>query len=276
MKKILFLLTAAIMALFSCGGSQDNNTDQKASSTTPEGVDSMRYGLACDGTNDSVIVFLPFVTGADPVIYNIEVAKANGKIIGQPAIGDWVGVMLNPQDTTEATMVINLDQLKATWTYQVLPTWKDASKLSRRALARKLNEIPDSLKKAYMVPRDYGFSLLRSSVAKSVGRVRRTSTLEDDSPVEYPKVRNYTGWKCRNGRLILISTDSPLPLTSNEKASVKDIKEHYDTLDFISMNMDSLVLITPKGRLSFKRKENFTSINENARKAAENTSKTLK
>ena len=93
MKKILFLLTAAIMALFSCGGSQDNNTDQKASSTTPEGVDSMRYGLACDGTNDSVIVFLPFVTGADPVIYNIEVAKANGKIIGQPAIGDWVDTM---------------------------------------------------------------------------------------------------------------------------------------------------------------------------------------
>lgn len=51
----------------------------------------MIYGLSCDGTNDSVIVFLPFESGVDPIIYNIETAKRAGKIIGQPQIGDWVG-----------------------------------------------------------------------------------------------------------------------------------------------------------------------------------------
>lgn len=280
MKKILFVATILVATFISCGGDGAKSDVQSSQANEKEPVDSMRYGLACDGTNDSVIVFLPFKTGADPITYNIEVAKAERRIIGQPAIGDWVGVKLNPADTTEATMVINLDQLKATWTYQVLPTWKEASKLSRRALARKLNEIPDSLKQAYMVPREYGFSLLRSSVAKPVGRVRPVNSLEDDSPVEYPKVKNYTGWKCRNGRLILISTDGPRPIEKSDETKAKDTKkakEMRDTLDFVSMDMDSLVLINKEGkRLSFSRTENFVNVNAKAEKAADKTKKVIK
>lgn len=281
MKKILFCIVAMIAAFASCTGEKPVAGAEQTAKTEAEN-DSMIYGLSCDGTNDSVIVFLPFKDGADPVSYNIEVAKAEGRVIGQPQIGDWVGIMLNPADTTEATMVINLDQLKATWTYSVRPTWKDASKLSRRALARKLNEIPDSLREAYMVPREYGFTLQRGHVAKAVGRVRRESSLEDDSPVEYPAVKNYTGWKTLNGQLILISTDrQELPLASLDKDKAEKPapkpKEFYDTLRFVMMTADSLVVQTSQHkRLAFHRQENARTANAEAQKAAAKTSKSIK
>lgn len=281
MKNILFCITFMIAAFASCTGEKPTVETEKSVKTEEEN-DSMIYGLSCDGTNDSVIVFLPFRDGADPVSYNIEVAKAEGRIIGQPQIGDWVGIMLNPADTTEAKMVINLDQLKATWTYSVRPTWKDASKLSRRALARKLDEIPDSLREAYMVPREYGFTLKRGHLASSVGRVRRQSSLEDDSPVEYPEVKNYIGWKTLNGELILISTDrqefqiASLDKDKSTKPAPKP-KEYYDTLHFVMMTADSLVVHTSQHkRLAFHRQENAHDANAQAQKAAEKTSKSIK
>jgi len=279
-KKTLYLIILVAIIMVSCGGNK--KTEYTHASSSAEEKDSMIYGLTCDGTNDSVIVFLPFKDGADPVTYNIEIAHSQGHIIGQPQIGDWVGVMLNPQDTTEATMVINLDQLKATWTFQVRPTWKDASKLSRRAIAHKFNELPDSMKEAYMIPREYGFTLKRSSVAEAVGRVRRQSSLVDDSPVEYPTVKNYTGWKCRNGHLILISTDGPRHTANAEgkeggKYAGPKPKESYDTLDFVFMTDDSLVLMSHKNRrFAFHRKENARAANAEAQKAALKIQKVMK
>ena len=282
MKKILFLLTLTAAIIASCGGGKTQPETQTAA-TEAEEKDSMIYGLTCDGTNDSVIVFLPFDgNDSDPVTYNVEVAHANGRIIGKPEIGDWVGLILNPEDTTEATMVVNLDQMKGTWTYEVRPTWKAASRLSRRALARKLNEIPDSLKEAYLVPREYGFTLKRSSVAQSVGRVMQQSSLEDDSPVEYPKVKNYTGWKCRNGHLILTSTEGPIAIAqansdANSKQAAPKQKEHHDTLEFVFMTDDSLVLMTHDNRrLAFHRKANAQAANAAATKAAQKTQKIVK
>lgn len=256
------------MAVFmSCGGNGDGQK-KDSQKTEKEDPDSMIYGLACDGTNDSTVVLLKF-SGEDPISFNVIDAKAAGKIIGQLQIGDWIGVMINPQDSTEATAVIDLDQLKGTWTYQVFPVWKDAQNMSKRALKRKLNEIPDSLREAYLVPREYGFTLKRSSKASPVGFVMRKSSLEDDSPVEYPAVKNYTGWKCRNGRLILIS--------SNKKMSDEDKKDEklvYDTLDFVSMTADSLVLTRGGKIYQFHRQANAMTANAAAQKAAEKTSST--
>ena len=277
MKKAFFAALFAAIMIASCGGEKPAEPAATPAKETAE-KDSMIYGLSCDGTNDSVIVLLPFVTGADPVTYNIEVAKANGKVIGQSQIGDWVGVMLNPEDTTEAMMVINLDQLKATWTYEVRPTWKDASKLSARALRRKLGEIPDSMKEAYLVPREYGFTLKRSSVAQPVGRVMRATSLEDDSPVEYPPVKNYTSWKCRNGHLYLTSTEGTTPIAKTSESDGKAAnapkpKETVDTLEFVMMTQDSLVLKRHNNDvISFHRKENASVANAAAQKAAVKTS----
>lgn len=268
MKKGIFIFIAIMVAIiFSCGSS-DKEAAPVTTDTEKEEPDSMIYGLACDGTNDSVVVLLLF-SGEDPKTYNIESAKANGKVIGQMQIGDWIGVMVNPEDTTEATMVIDLDQLKGTWTYEVRPTWKDSTKMSRRALRNKMAEIPDSLREAYMVPREYGFTLKRSSVATPVGWVMRTNTLEDDSPVEYPAVPNYSGWKCRNGRLFLTITEGH---ALNDKDKAK-LKTHKDTMDFVLMTSDSLVLRKTDGKtIRYHRRENASVANAKAQKAANKTS----
>ncbi|MCM1080060.1 MAG: lipocalin family protein [Bacteroidales bacterium] len=275
MRNILFGLAAVMLTgICACNNSKPA---EKETAAVAEEKDSMIYGLSCDGTNDSVIVFLPFENGVDPIVYNIEVAKKTGKVIGQPQIGDWVGLKINPEDSTEATMVVDLDQLKGTWTFEVRPTWKDSAKMSRRALRRKLNEIPDSLKEAYLVPREYGFTLKRSSVASPVGYVMQKSSLEDDSPVEYPVVKHYTSWKCRNGRLILISAaDVPGNVKSTDDNASKhtQAKEVYDTLDFIFMTNDSLVLQNSvKQRIAFHRKESAMAANAHAQKAADVTEK---
>lgn len=272
MKKLLYLFLAviAIGIIAACTSKEQEATP--ATAEEEEGVDSMIYGLVCDGTNDSVIVLLKF-TGEDPITYNIETAKKSGQVIGQMQIGDWIGLMPNPSDTTEATMAVDLDQLKGTWTYQVFPTWKDASKMSARALRNKMAEIPDSLRKAYLVPREYGFTLGRSNAASPVGFVMRTHSLEDDSPVEYPTVKNYTRWKCRNGKLILTSTDrrTLLATSKDEEKPAKDIKapkETKDTLFFIMMTQDSLILANTRGeRLNMHRQENALSANAAAAKA---------
>lgn len=272
MKKLFYTILAvvALGTVIACSSKDHEETATPASEE--EGVDSMVYGLVCDGTNDSVIVLLKF-TGEDPVTYNIETAKVAGKVIGQMQIGDWIGLLPNPQDTTEATMAVDLDQLKGTWTYQVLPTWKDASKMSARALRNKMAEMPDSLRQAYLVPREYGFTLKRSSVASPVGFVMRTHSLEDDSPVEYPAVKNYTKWKCRNGKLILTSTDRSALVASakEEDASAKEIKapkETKDTLFFVMMTQDSLILVNTRGEyLNMHRQENALSANAAANKA---------
>ncbi len=225
--------------------------------------DSMIYGLACDGTSDSVIVMWPFE--GDPVTYNTIDAKRNRMIIGQPSIGDWVGVMLNREDSTEATMVVNLDQLKGTWTYPVMPVMKDMEKMSKRAQRRMMANMPDSIRETFFVPREYGFTLKRGHQAQAVGRVMRTTTLEDDSPVTYPEVQNYVQWYMCNGKLLLVSQPHREPTAQGE---TKPMSLVVDTMTLVSMTQDSLVLRSSGGvRYGFHRKESTQAANAEATKA---------
>lgn len=228
--------------------------------------DSMIYGLTCDGTTDSVIVVYPF-SGEDPVEYNCIDAKQAGKIIGKPSIGDWVGLVLDPEDHTTATMIINLDMLKGTWTYPVMPVLKDYMHLSKRMQKRMekmaLQEMPDSVKELYMIPREYGFALKRNHVAQAVGRVFTGSTLEDDSPVEYPTVQNFVRWYAWNGRLILIASSAQTQETDKQAEITRD------TLDFISLDEDSLVMSKNGLRYNFHRNKSALQANADATKKAQ-------
>lgn len=224
--------------------------------------DSMIYGLTCDGTTDSVVVIWPF--GGDPVTYSCIDAKQSGRIIGKPEIGDWVGVMLNPEDSTEARMVINLDQLKGTWTYPVMPVMKDLQHMSRRMQKRMMANMPDSVKETFFVPREYGFTLKRGHVAQSVGRIMRSNTLQDDSPVQYPEVKNYKQWYMCNGRLLLISGQYHMRTENKHKEKPNVV----DTLDFVYMDNDSLVLKQNGTDYHFHRKLNALTANAAATKAA--------
>lgn len=231
--------------------------------------DSMVYGLACDGTSDSVVVLWPF--SGDPITFNCIDATHDGKVFGKPEIGDWTGVMVNPEDTTEAAMIVNLDMLKATWTYPVMPVMKDLQHMSKRMQKRLMANMPDSVKETFFVPREYGFTLKRSHKAQPVGMVMRSNTLEDDSPVLYPEVKRYKQWYTCNGRLLLVSSQRHA-----QGAKQHEAHDVVDTLDFVYMNRDSLVLQMNGENYHFHRKQNAFKANETATKAVEKQINTQK
>ncbi len=264
---ILALLTALIM-LGGCKNSKIDDENKNIEIPTEETLeikgDSMLYGLSCDGTSDSVVIIWPFQ--GDPITYDIVNARRLHRIIGKPQIGDWIGIMVNPEDTTEATMVINLDQLKGTWTYPVLPVMKDLQNMSTRMQKRMMENMPDSVKEAFFIPREYGFTLKRSHRAEAVGRIMRSNTLEDDSPVQYPKVKNFKQWHTLNGKLLLVSGDF-MKIPTNEDEKPEKPKNVIDTLEFVYLDQDSLILMSHGKRIGFHRKENAMKANAEASKA---------
>lgn len=264
--KYITLTFFSLLLLFSVAGCRKSEPTAEVAEPAqePEFVvknDSMIYGLVCDGTSDSVIVLWPF--SGDPMVLNSIDAKHNGRIIGKLEIGDWTGVLLNGEDSTEVTMAVNLDQLKGTWTYPVMPVMKDLQHMSKRMQRRMMANMPDSVKATYLVPREYGFTLKRHNKAQPVGWIMRSNSLEDDSPVQYPEVKNYKQWYMSNGRLLLISSERPKPGEETKKPNV------VDTLDLVFMDTDSLVLMQTGIRYSFHRKQNAIKANEAASKAAE-------
>ena len=267
MKKYFHILWLAMLALIVVGMGSckkdaekiDDEGELVFNDSVPEIVgDSMLYGLSCDGTSDSVVVIWPFY--GDPLTISTIDAKESNRIIGKPEIGDWIGVMRDREDSTVATMVINLDELKGTWTYPVMPTMKALQNMSRRAQRRMMAHIDDSIKNNFMIPREYGFTLKRSHNARAVGRIMRSNSLEDDSPVVYPEVKNYIKWYMLNGRLVLVSgQNGPVPPGGQRKNKLT-----MDTLDFVSLSNDSLVLLQNGIRYGFHRKENAMEANKAA------------
>ncbi len=271
-KYLFFVTFAGILTMISCGEKKEEPVDNIAQpiDVSQQIVgDSMIYGLACEGTSDSNIVVYPF-SGGDPIKYSCIDAHKKHKIIGHPEIGDWVGLVLDKEDTTVANMVINLDQLKGTWTYTVMPTFKDFKHLSKRMQKKMestiMEQMPDSEKALYMVPREYGFSLKRNHNAEPVGRVRQNAGVDDDSPVEYPAVKHYAQWFSWNGRLILVSQKRP-SLVKSDKPAPKE-KPTFDTLDYVMLTNDTLVLIHNGQIQGYHRKSSALTANEHANKKA--------
>ena len=233
--------------------------------------DSTIYGLACEGCNDSVVILLPG-DGSDPVTYNIIDAHRHNRVMGRLKVGDWIGLMRNPTDSTVADFVLNLDELKGTWCYVVMPKWRDATNMTPQAQAILEESMPDSVKKEFFVPREYGFSLKRQWTAQSVGYVRK-SPLEDQSPVVYPRLLYFTEWHILNCRLVM---------TSREYQKKDDSEEmelagyRNDTCDVVFLSSDSLVLASDGESRGYYRRTNVADINKEARqKAAEQQKRAL-
>lgn len=274
--KTFILIGTAALAMFSCQRGQKQqhkqNTLLPISTSTPAKGDKAVYGLACMGCTDTTVVLLPN-GGGDPVKYNILDANRHHQVFGNIEIGDWICVLpcTDKDDKNGADMVIDLDKLKATWTYQVMPHLRDVSHLSKRQQARILANMPDSIVETYMVPREYGFTLKRMSEARSVGQVMQNSSVEDDSPVEYPPVPQYTEWHAYNGKLLLVKGRYELNgVVFNEKTTI-------DTLSFVFFNNDSLALRDNKGNIqSYHRKANAQAANAAARAAAAKAANKIK
>ena len=203
--KSIATLSIAIACIAACGQqtTKKSTTQQKIKADYQSIGDSTIYGLACEGCNDSVIVLLPN-DGSDPVTYDVVDARRNKRILGDIQIGDWIGIVANRYDKRVADEVVNLDQLKGIWCYVVMPKMRDYEYMSKSLQRRMMRDMPDSVKRTYLIPREYGFWLRRQWGAQSVGYVSEQSALEQESPVVYPQLGYFTGWRIWNGTGIFL------------------------------------------------------------------------
>ncbi len=245
--KNLFLCFLAGAFLAACGGQQSDSEEAEASIYKTLPGDSTRYGLACDGSTDSILVFLPYGSSRLDT-FDIISAFQNHKIFGRPHIGDDLAVIVNPEDTVEALMVINLERLQGTWCYMVTPTLRNVDKMSKRMQRRMMERIPDSLLQQWLKPREYSLRLKSDHGVSAHGGVYRQTTTDDMTPVEYPAMKRYTDWHIYNGRIIL-KADTIAGFTQEGEVPTTD------TVSIVMLRRDTLVLQFPDHEQSYYRKE---------------------
>ncbi len=267
MKRILYpLIFFALAVLVACNDTATSGDQGAISDEVRLKGDHTVYGLACDGCSDSVIVVLRN-EGGDPVRYNIVNAMKNKQVFGEITIGDEVAVLVNPHNKNEALEVIDLEQLKGTWTFQVLPKLKpSATKTEEQIMA----EMTDSMKAVLFVPREYGFTLMSHNLASPVGYVQKQNTLEDESPVYYPTVTVYTGWHIYNGWLYIYkdTVDAQGNRIPNDSVGHDDGRMVY-------LSADSMAAQFGKKVMQYHRKASATEANRKAQEAVNKQEKDL-
>lgn len=269
---MLFWLALALICLGSCGHKIIKKEQPKTDSIYADKNDSAFYGLACEGSSDSVIIVLP-MDGSDPVRFNCLLASRSGRILGNPAIGDRVCVMRNKKDSTVADLVVDIDELKGIWCYIVMPTMRDTASMTSREQRRYLDAMPDSVKNTYLIPREYGFWLKSNAVCSSVGYVQEQSALEEVSPMIYPPLGYFVQWHMWNGKVIIISGD---PFKAND-GSISVNHLFRDTCNIDYLRDDSLVLSDRWGVRGYYRKNDINEVNVKAKAiAAKLSSEALK
>lgn len=236
-------MMAAILLSAACGGNKKETVvdDEPLAISTEKNMpgDSTLYGLACDGCTDSVIVILPN-SGGNPDTIDIINAALHRQVYGKPRIGDKLAVIRNPEDPDEALMVVNMDNLKGNWCYLVMPQMRDISKMPKRLQRRMVAEMPDSEKQALLIPKEVGYQLKREYIVRPIGIVPHSTTTEDQSMVEYPKLPVYQEWRLFNGRIIF---------------TAKHQGTRNDTADFVYLKEDSMVLRFSDRTQAFYRKK---------------------
>lgn len=260
-KAILLLFLGALLTLVSCNTKEVKEDEQPVYTQRMKG-DIGVYGLACDGCNDSVTVLLP-ENGGDPITYNSFEAKKNGKVLGKIQIGDRICVVKNKRDTTIADVVVDIDKIEGIWCYIVMPKMRDYQSMSKKLQERLMNNMSDSLKETFLIPREYGFQLKRDWVAQSVGWVDDSNTLGDESPVVYPPLGFFTAWHLLNGKFVMTYGT---PKMVNGQFKVTNLK--YDTCTIDYLDDDSLVLTDADGSRSYYRKDNLNEVNKRAKAIA--------
>ena len=257
------IILGIVLLVASCHKGEAPGNDAALSDEWKLPGDRAIYGLTCDGCTDSVIVLLPH-DGSDPISFNIIKAHKQKKVLGHAKIGDWVAVVPNEEDSTVAELVVNLDELKGTWCYIVMPRLRMAPGATAKDEARMMSEMPDSVKETYFIPREYGFSLKRHWTAQSIGYVQEQNSLEDESPVVYPQLLYYTEWHIWNGKLVMVSGDFKMDKQNN--VNVTNLRQ--DTCDIVYLKDDSLVLGSEGITRSYYRLTAESEINKRAKEMA--------
>jgi hypothetical protein len=232
MKQTVIILAATAMLLGAChsGTQTEKNSTVYNETVTLEG-DSTVYGLACDGCTDSLLVYLPF-SGGDPDTIDILNARVQRKVFGRPEVGDEVAFVLNASNKKVADLVINIDRLKGSWCYQVMPKLRRRLGASADSVVQLPPDFPDSLRKKWFQPREYGLELQRDNIVRPIGT--QTRGKEKQGPVEYPEMKRYREWHIYNGHLLLMETRRD---TTGARKTIST-----DTADIVVMRHDSLLL----------------------------------
>lgn len=262
MSKIVYILIVllGLTAFTSCHPDKKKGETPKIFDNDSLPGDETVYGLACEGCSDTSVVLLP-EDCSDPVTYNCWYATRHHKVLGKLQVGDWIAVVPNKKDKKVADIVIDLDELKGIWCYIVFPRMKGYENMDAATERRLMQQLPDSVKRTTLIPREYGFWMKRQWVCQSVGYVREQSALEEESPVVYQPLGYFTTWRIWNGKLI-ITSGKPKQTPNATKMEVTDL--FMDTCDIDYLRDDSLVLSDRWGTRSYYRKKDINDVNKRA------------
>ena len=221
---------------------------KKAVTVAVQGVDtgdSTLYGLICEGSNDSILVYLsdPY-DGSDPDTLDILYAMRQHQVFGRLQVGDRVAIMRDTVGFKRASTVIVTQDLQQQWCYKVKPRIRRRAELVNDSVGLTYWELPDTLQKQLSTEREYGFTLKADSVAMPIGM--RGANADEDSPVAYPPLKRYRQWYIRNGRLLLVET--MLDSLGNSKPVATD------TAELVELSPDTLVLRMSDGLHGYYRK----------------------
>jgi hypothetical protein len=206
---------------------------------------STAYGLVCDGSNDSILVFLPDpYDGSDPDTVDILNASRQHQVFGRLQVGDRVAIMRDTVGQNRTSVVIVSQDLQRQWCYKVKPRIRRRAELVNDSVGLTYWELPDTLQQQLIAEREYGFTLKADSVAMPIGM--RQANADEDSPVEYPPLKRYRQWYIRNGRLLLV--EQGLDSLGN------NVTIATDTAELVLLSPDSLVLRLSDGLHSYYRR----------------------
>ena len=211
--------------------------------STLDSSPSTLYGLVCDGSNDTLLIFLrdPY-DGTDPDTLNILDASRRHRVFGTLRIGDRVAILPDTACASCASTVIVTQDLLGQWCYRVTPTLRRRAGMEQRLQADAA--LSDSVSQLLSQEREYGINIKADSVAMPIGM--RSADADVDSPVEYPVLPRYRRWAVSGDRLLL--TRMTLDSLGNAAEAVTD------TATFLLLTPDSLVLLFPEGPRAYYRK----------------------
>ena len=233
MKQTLIAMTAAALLLSACiSGAQPQEEQVGYNETVTLEGDTTVYGLACEGCTDSILVYLPF-SGGDPDTIDILNARVQRRVFGRPDVGDEVALVLSASNKKVADLVINIDRLKGSWCYQVMPRLRRQAGLPADSIVQLPSDFPDSLRKKWFQPREYGLEIQRDNMIHTIG-VQRRGQEQQQGPVEYPELKRYREWHIYNGHLLF-------SVTRRDTAGTVTIV-NTDTADIVMMRRDTLLL----------------------------------